>query len=52
MVKNIEMKRVKGTIFTFVNPPINWVPVDVVLRLDNKEFRTPFRLTTRSVCLS
>jgi hypothetical protein len=51
MVKSIEMKRVDVTLFTFVNPPINRVPVDVILRLD-KEFRTPFQVTTRSVCLS
>jgi hypothetical protein len=32
MVKNIEMKRVEVTLFDFVNPPIDWVPVGVILR--------------------
>src|SRR5271155_2396144 len=32
MVKSIEMKRVEVTLFTLVNPPIDWVPVGVVLR--------------------
>jgi hypothetical protein len=52
MVKSIEMKRVEVTLFAFINPPINWVRVDIILWLDIKEFRTPFRLTTHSVCLS
>ena len=42
MVKSIEMKHIEVTLLPFVNPPIYWVPVDVILRLDNKEFRTPF----------
>jgi hypothetical protein len=32
MVKSIEMKRVEVTLFTFVNPPIDWVLVGVILR--------------------
>ena len=32
MVKSIEMKCVEVTLFTLVNPPIDWVPVGVVLR--------------------
>jgi hypothetical protein len=32
MVKSIEMKRVEVTLFTFVNPSIDWVPVGVIVR--------------------
>jgi hypothetical protein len=32
MVKSIEIKRVEAILFTFVNPPIDWVPVGVNLR--------------------
>ena len=32
MVKSIEMKRVEVTLFTFINPPGDWVPVGVILR--------------------
>jgi hypothetical protein len=32
MVKSIEMKRVEVTLFTFINPPIDWVPMGIILR--------------------
>ena len=32
MVKSMEIKRVEAIPFTFVNPPIDWVPVGAILR--------------------
>ena len=32
MVKSIEMKCVEVTLLTFINLPIDWVPVGVILR--------------------
>jgi hypothetical protein len=32
MVKSIEMKRVEVTLFTFINPPIDWVLMGIIFR--------------------
>ena len=32
MIKDVEMERVVITLSAFLNPPIDWIPMSVVLR--------------------